>query len=141
MNMKKILALVLALVMCLSLAACGGEEEAPEVTEAVEEESVAVEELEGADDPVSDESFTTLQECYALLVDLYNTFVETYTSDEVAASDTINELLPEAKALIEEIGEIDREGMTEGDALDLVNAMSDIVDALNALADEMAPAN
>ena len=133
--MKKILALVMALVMCFSLVACGGEEEPAAAPEA--EETAAPAELEGAEDPVSDESFTALQEAYAQVVELYNAVIDVYSSDDVEADEDINALLTEAKSLIEQMGEVEREGMTEGDALDLVNAMSDIVDGLIALGDGM----
>ena len=139
--MKKILALVLALVMCFAMVACGGEEEAPEAPKATE---AAVEEAEGGEDldaPVSDESFAVVQECYAELVDLYNTAVETYNDDAFAADENINQVLTDAKALIEEMGQIDRAELTEGGAADLIDAMTLIVEALGALAEQLAPAN
>lgn len=135
--MKKLLALLMVLVMAFSLVACGGGEE--EVEE-VETEAV-VEEAAGADDPISDESFATVQECYAQLVEFYNMFVETYNDDSFAADEEINNTLTEAKALIEEVGEIDRAELTEADGVELIEGMTVIVEVLTDLADRLAPAN
>lgn len=94
-----------------------------------------METVDGADaEMMSDETFAALQENYALLTEIYNTVVEMYSSDEVEANAEVEELLNEAAAIIEEMGTISQDEMTEADAEGMVEAMIAILDGLEAIA-------
>ena len=141
MKTKKLLALLLTgLLATFALAGCGGDEEEVVEESAVTEEVSAPEEsveAEASDEMVSDETFADLQENYALLVDLYNSVVDLYSSEDVAADEDINEALSESKDIIEEMGEISQEDMTEAHAVELNEIMLDLVDVLDLAVDSM----
>ena len=134
--MKKLLALILAMVMVLSLAACGGEEDIEEYEE-VEE----VEEVEEAEDdmdaPVSDEHFADLQEVYAQLVELNDEVVALYNNDQIAADENINEALSQTAEILETVGNIDQSELNEADALELMESMGELAEALGMVVEGM----
>lgn len=137
---KKFLAMIMAGVMAAALlTACGGgsEETAAEDT-AVEE---TAEDTEDAGDMVSDETFEILQDNYATMVEAYNAVAELYSSDEIAADADIEDTMNKAADVINQMGEITQDSMTEADAEDLNSAMVDILDALSMLVDGMQEAD
>lgn len=137
---KKFLAMIMAGVMAAALlTACGGgsEETAAEDT-AVEE---TAEDTEDAGDMVSDETFAILQDNYATMVEAYNAVAELYSSDEIAADADIEDTMNKAADVINQMGEITQDSMTEADAEDLNSAMVDILDALSMLVDGMQEAD
>ena len=116
------------------LTACGGgsEETSTDTAaeEVVEEEDTA--EDSAADGMCSDETFSALQDNYASMVEAYNAVKDLYESDEIEADDSI-----QAADVINEMGEISQDTITEEDAETLNSAMLDILDALSLLVDGM----
>ena len=136
--MKKLLALILAMVMVLSLAACGGEEDIEEYEEdEVYEEVEEAEEEDEMDAPVSDEHFADLQDTYAQLSELYDQVVELYNNDQIAADENINEALSKTQEIMETVGNLEQGQLTESDALDLMYAMADLAEALGMVVEGM----
>ena len=111
---KKILAVVLAGVMAMSmLTACGGSAETAETTETADVETT---EDAASDEACSDETFATLQDNYAVMVDAYNQVKDLYESDEIAGDAEIEDLMNQAADVINEMGEISQDAITEADA-------------------------
>lgn len=92
---------------------------------------------EAAAEIVSDETFETLQENYAAMIEAYNAVAEAYGSDEVEADADIEAALTEAADIIEQMGEIQQIEISEADAEDLNGAMLDILEVLSAVVDAM----
>ena len=135
--------MIMAGVMAAALlTACGGgsEETAAEDT-AVEETAEDTADTEDAGDMVSDETFEILQDNYATMVEAYNAVAELYSSDEIAADADIEDTMNKAADVINQMGEITQDSMTEADAEDLNSAMVDILDALSMLVDGMQEAD
>lgn len=148
---KKLVSVVLAAMMAATLlTGCGGDsstaataptstaETAPAQDTASAPETE--ETTEGGTDMVSDETFAALQESYDAMVDAYNAVVDLYNSDEIAADADIESLLDEAAGVIEQMGEVTQDTITEEDAETLAGAMLDILDGLSALVDGMEEA-
>lgn len=132
---KKILAVVLAGVMAMSmLTACGGSAETAETTETAD---VEITEDAASDEACSDETFATLQDNYAVMVDAYNQVKDLYESDEIAGDAEIEDLMNQAADVINEMGEISQDTITEADAETLNGAMMDILDGLSGIVDAM----
>ena len=132
---KKILAVVLAGVMAMSmLTACGGSAETAETTETADVETT---EDAASDEACSDETFATLQDNYAVMVDAYNQVKDLYESDEIAGDAEIEDLMNQAADVINEMGEISQDTITEADAETLNGAMMDILDGLSGIVDAM----
>ena len=132
---KKILAVVLAGVMAMSmLTACGGSAETAETTETADVETT---EDAASDEACSDETFATLQDNYAIMVDAYNQVKDLYESDEIAGDAEIEDLMNQAADVINEMGEISQDTITEADAETLNGAMMDILDGLSGIVDAM----
>lgn len=128
---KRFLAVVMATLVCASMLAGCGDDSA---TTTSNSEVVATVDKTA---PVSDATFSDLQEAYGSLVEAYNSVVDLYNSDAIAGNAEIENLLKEAEGVITEMGEIDRANLTEGDAEELGNAMVDILEGLGALVDGM----
>ena len=124
------------------LTACGGgsEETSTDTAaeEVVEEEDTA--EDSAADGMCSDETFSALQDNYASMVEAYNAVKDLYESDEIEADDSIEDVMNQAADVINEMGEISQDTITEEDAETLNSAMLDILDALSLLVDASADA-
>ena len=103
--------------------------------EVVEEEDTA--EDSAADGMCSDETFSALQDNYASMVEAYNAVKDLYESDEIEADDSIEDVMNQAADVINEMGEISQDTITEEDAETLNSAMLDILDALSLLVDGM----
>lgn len=136
---KKILTVLLAGMMAMStLAACGDAEETIDVKTTAESSADATSaEEDESSDMCSDETFETLQDNYATMVDCYNEVKDLYESDEIAADEDIENLMNEAADVINEMGEISQDSITEKDAEDLNGAMVDILEGLSAAVDAM----
>lgn len=136
---KKILTVLLAGMMAMStLAACGDAEETTDVKTTAESSADATSaEEDESSDMCPDETFETLQDNYATMVDCYNEVKDLYESDEIAADEDIENLMNEAADVINEMGEISQDSITEKDAEDLNGAMVDILEGLSAAVDAM----
>lgn len=86
---------------------------------------------------VSDETFAALQENYAAMTEAYNAVAEAYNSDAVAADADIEAAMNEAAEIIEQMGELEQEALTESDAEDLNEAMLGILEALEIIVNAM----
>ena len=129
---KKILAVVLAGVMAMSmLTACGGSAETTETADVETTEDAA------SDEACSDETFATLQDNYAVMVDAYNQVKDLYESDEIAGDAEIEDLMNQAADVINEMGEISQDTITELDAETLNDTMLTLLDVLDAVVDAM----
>lgn len=140
---KKLLAVLLTGVMVMSmLTACGGgsEETTTDVaTEDVAEDSADASTDDSADGEMcSDETFSALQDNYASMVEAYNAVKDLYESDEIEADASIEDVMNQAADVINEMGEISQDTITEADAETLNSAMLDILDALSLVVDGMS---
>ncbi len=111
---KKLLAVLLTGAMVMSmLTACGGGSEETSTDTAAEE--VVEEEDTAADGMCSDETFSALQDNYASMVEAYNAVKDLYESDEIEADDSIEDVMNQAADVINEMGEISQDTITEED--------------------------
>lgn len=166
---KKLLSVILAGIMTATLfTACGGKTEETKAPAADTKEETAAPAAEpeaaaedaaakdaaakdttaedgakedAADGMVSDEDFATLQDNYNLVVECYNQVAELYSSDEIAANADIEEAMTLAADIIEEMGEITQDTLTEEDAQLLNEAMEDILNGFADLVDGMEAAD
>lgn len=104
--------------------------------------SAVIDEMElaegdAAKDVVSDETFAELQKNYGILTETYNVVAEAYNSDEIEANGDIENTLNQAREIIEQMGEITQENITEADAVELTEAMVDIIEVLDLVVDAM----
>lgn len=148
---KKIVSVMMAAVMTAAvLTGCGSDkssgaaepviqtattEEAPTEEEAPAEEAPAE---ETAADMVSDETFAKLQENFELMSDCYDQVLELYSSDEIQADADIEDAMTQAAEVIDQMGEITQDSITEEDAETLNQAMVDILEGLADLVDGMS---
>lgn len=139
---KNLLAVLLSAVMVAAmLTGCGDATEAPaetatEATEEVKEEAteeVATEEAAGC----SDEVFAALQEDYAMLVECRDQAAEIYNDEAIAENPDITALFNETDEIVAEMGEITQDQITDEDAIELENAMCDLIDTYATLVDGM----
>lgn len=139
---KNLLAVLLSAVMVAAmLTGCGDATEAPaetatEATEEVKEEvteEVATEEAAGC----SDEVFAALQEDYAMLVECRDQAAEIYNDEAIAENPDITALFNETDEIVAEMGEITQDQITDEDAIELENAMCDLIDTYATLVDGM----
>lgn len=155
---KKIVSVVLAVAMTTTLlTACGGDKgasapastpqtaapaPAPAETQAAAANDAAETDTTATDgEMVSDETFETLQENYGILVECHDAVAELYNSDEIAANPDIEEAMSQAYDIIEQMGEITQDTLTEDDAIALNDAMADLIDALSMVVDGMEAAD
>ena len=89
---------------------------------------------------VSDETFETLQNNYAVMVECHDAVAELYNSEEIAANPDIEDAMSQAYEIIEQMGEITQDTLSENDAIELNDAMGKIIEVLSAIVDEMEPA-
>lgn len=131
---KKLLAVLLTGAMVMSmLTACGGDSEETSTDTATK--NVTADSTDG--EMCSDETFSALQDNYASMVEAYNAVKELYESDGIEADADIEDILNEASDVINEMGEISQDTITEADADTLNSSMLDILDALSLLVDGM----
>lgn len=90
-----------------------------------------------ADEACSDETFAALQDNYATLTDVYNTVYDAYMSDEIEQNDEIENALAQTADIMNEMGEISQDAITELDAETLNDTMLTLLDVLDAVVDAM----
>ena len=121
------------------LTACGGgsEETSTDTAaeEVVEEEDTA--EDSAADGMCSDETFSALQDNYASMVEAYNAVKDLYESDEIEADDSIEDVMNQAADVINEMGEISQDTITEEDAEVLNDSILALLEVLDSVVDAM----
>lgn len=133
---KKLLAVLLTGVMAMSmLTACGGSDET--TTGAATEDVSAVSTVSTDGEMCSDETFSALQDNYAAMTEAYNAVKELYENDAIAADEAIEDVMNQAADVINQMGEISQDSITEEDAVTLNSAMADILDALSSVVDGM----
>lgn len=79
---------------------------------------------------ISDADWTALQSNYDALVKAYNEVAALYNSDQIKANKDIEEVMNEAKSLIEQMGTIKREGLSVADGQKISEAMKKTAEAL-----------
>lgn len=142
---KSILSIVLAVFMAGTLlTGCQGKRQPKETTAttaATKAETTAAAKTEESEteeaEMVSDETFKILQDNYALMVESYEAVSGLYTMDEIAANADIEESMNLAADVINQMGEITQDSITEEDAIVLNDAIADILDGLVEIIDAM----
>ncbi len=150
---KKLVSMILSVAMVAAMiTGCGGsdaaevaeevvEEAAPVVEEAAEEavEEVAeeaTEEVAEAAEGVDDETWTTLQDTYASLTEIYDVVSEQYLNDDsIAQDDDVEGYLSAAKECLDQMAEIERDSLTNEDALELATTMEDLATSMSDVYD------
>lgn len=138
---KKILALLLIAVMSLTaLIGCNEKAEQPENVETNVQDVVEDQVQEdAAQTAIDDETFASLQDIYADLVELYNIVANAINDGTFTADEETTALMTEAADIITEIGEIAIEDFaSEQEAVDLANAMAQMAEGLGVVAEELA---
>lgn len=92
---------------------------------------------DGSEEGCSDETFAALQESYAAMTEAYNVVVEVYNSDLIEENADIEDTLSAAEDVINEMGEITQDTITEEDADSLNQYMLTILNALDIVVDSM----
>ena len=146
---RKLLALLLVGVVSMSsLTGCGGSSE-PAATEAKTEdtaptndsaEPVAADTGDDADAGEENGSitFADLQKNYETMTDVYNKVNDLYMNDGIEQSDDVEELLTEAKGIIDEIGELTEDQFTDEQSMtDMNDSMVKIIEGLGNVVDMM----
>jgi len=83
----------------------------------------------------SDESFAALQEAYGYLTEEYNTIVDEYqNNDSIAQNSELEDYLAQAKSVIEEIGAVEQDTISEADAASIAESMTTLADSLAEVA-------
>lgn len=92
----------------------------------------------GADgsEMVSDETFAELGEAYDALTELYNTVAEAYNGSDYDVPE-VKEAMDQAYDLLEQMGEISQDTITEADAETLAQSMVDVAEGLQTLAESL----
>ena len=130
---KRLLAVLLTGVMAMSmLTACGGSDE---TTTGAATEDVAAASTDG--EMCSDETFSALQDSYAAMTEAYNAVKELYENDAIAADAAIEDVMNQAADVINQMGEISQDSITEEDAVVLNDAMLSLLEVLGAVVDAM----
>ncbi|MCR5399243.1 MAG: hypothetical protein K6E68_06875 [Lachnospiraceae bacterium] len=126
---KRVLAVLFAGVLaCSMLMACGDEEAT----------AVAEEATEAAAEASSEFTFEDLQENYAAMTEAYDAVEKLYMDDAIEQSDDVEELLTEAKDVIDQMGELtEADFANESELLDMNNSILDILNALDKIIDMM----
>ncbi|MBR1629977.1 MAG: hypothetical protein IJ679_12055 [Lachnospiraceae bacterium] len=135
---KKIAVLLLSGMLCAPLlVGCGdSEEDASSQTQTTATEEKAAETKEDAGD--EEITFEELQDNFVALTDAYQQVEDLYMNDEIAQDDDIEELLTEAKSVIDEMGELSEDDFSgREDMLEINDAMVEMLDALSLIIDGM----
>ncbi len=85
---------------------------------------------------VSDETFAALQQKYERLTDIYNTAAEAYNNGAEENAD-IKNAMDQAYDVIEEMGQVTQDSITEAKAEEFISAMDILIDALEKVADAL----
>lgn len=124
---KRIMLVMLSAMMVMALVTgCGGGGSDEPQTEAAPDTT--------AGDMVSDETFATLQDNYAVLGETYNAVLEYYSSDAVTANETVEALLAQSAEVLDQMGTISQDTLTEAQAVELNNSMAELLVSLSEIA-------
>lgn len=139
---KKFAAIIMAasFMAVTLLTACGGDTEAdaPAPSSAATESSAQSDASGSSEtDMVSDETFTVIQQNYALLVQYHDAIAEAYNSDEIAANPEIEKVMNQAADLIGQMGEVRQDTLSEEDAVTLNDYIIGVVEVLTSVVEEM----
>lgn len=152
MKRKRIANILFCILAAAMLTACDGEavegeaakaEEQGAYAETGQEEKVETEtagtQISKAQKraSISDEDFELLQEAYAELTELYDVTRNLYEQSGITGSASIESSLNHAAEVLETVGEKEQDGMTEQDALALLDQMNQEVDALDRCSDQI----
>ena len=81
----------------------------------------------------------TLQDSFAELTDVYNTVVDLYNNDGIEPDGDIEDLLNQAKEVIEEMGELDENDFNdESEMIQLNDSRVTLIEALGDVVDSMS---
>ena len=84
----------------------------------------------------------TLQDNFAALTDVYNEVVDLYNNDGIEPDGEIEDLLNQAKDVIEEMGELDENDFNDESEMEQLNdSMETLIDALGDVVDSMSYAD
>lgn len=86
---------------------------------------------------LSDADWATLQSNYNALAKVYNEVANLYNSDQIKANKDIESVMKEAKNLIEQMGTIERGGLSIADGQKLSKAMEETAEALEKIVEAM----
>lgn len=90
-----------------------------------------------ADTALSDADWAALQSNYNALAKAYNEVADLYNSDQIKANKDLEAVMKEAKNLIEQMGMIDRRGLSTADGQKLNEAMKETAEALEKIVTAM----
>lgn len=116
--MKKLTALLLALVMCLALVACGGEDTS---AEAPADTQPAVETTAGADTQPAIDAFNTAADAFDTVANAINEDPDAYPQELIDVLNDMADALLEVKGILEDGTE-----MTEAQVEELIGNLNDI---------------
>ena len=148
---KVIAALAIMSAVTVAFVGCGGEDsssskessskESSSVADSADESDSSADDAADADvsgDSCSDETFSALQDNYAALVEAYNAVADLYNSDEVEGDADVESALNQTADIMNEMGEITRDTITEADAESLNDSMLTLCEVLSAAVDSIA---
>lgn len=150
---KVIAALAIMSAVTVAFVGCGGEDsssskessskESSSVADSADESDSSADDAADADadvsgDSCSDETFSALQDNYAALVEAYNAVADLYNSDEVEGDADVESALNQTADIMNEMGEITQDTITEADAESLNDSMLTLCEVLSAAVDSIA---
>lgn len=151
---KAIAALAIMSAVTVAFVGCGGDDsssskessskESSSVADSADESDSSADDAADADvsgDSCSDETFSALQDNYAALVEAYNAVAELYNSDEVEGDADVESALNQTADIMNEMGEITQDTITEADAESLNDSMLTLCEVLSAAVDSIASNN
>lgn len=154
---KVIAALAIMSAVTVAFVGCGGddsssskessskESSSSSVADSVDESDSSADDAaadsDASGDACSDETFSTLQDNYAALVEAYNAVADLYNSDEVEGDADIESALNQTADIMNEMGEITQDSITEADAESLNDSMLTLCGVLSAAVDSIADNN
>ena len=152
---KAIAALAIMSAVTVAFVGCGGDDsssskessskESSSVADSVDESDSSADDAaadsDASGDACSDETFSALQDNYAALVEAYNAVAELYTSDEVEGDADVESALNQTADIMNEMGEITQDTITEADAESLNDSMLTLCEVLSAAVDSIASNN
>ena len=147
---KAIAALAIMSAVTVAFVGCGGDDsssskessskESSSVADSDESDSSADDAADAdvSGDSCSDETFSALQDNYAALVEAYNAVADLYNSDEVEGDADVESALNQTADIMNEMGEITQDTITEADAESLNDSMLTLCEVLSAAVDSIA---
>lgn len=114
------------LVVVLAFVMCSKKDEKPEVpavsaVDEIAENIVTPVEAEEIKEPVTDKSFEVMKESRDILFKCYEVLEQYYNDMKSGYDPSVKKTLEEAKALIDDIDGIEKDKISEGDCLEMIN--------------------